>query len=95
MRGAIRGVAAAAAFAVLVACEGGTTTGSDGFVNSPSGPTASPVATITRVASPTPPAMPSDPPATSGEAGETCVEGWTTPEPAAPTRARRSGRSGG
>ncbi len=73
---------------LLAACEPGSTTGSEGFVNTPAGPTASPVQTVTSAASPTPPAIPDQPPPTSGAAREACVEGWVTPE--AGTRDARS-----
>jgi hypothetical protein len=67
---------------VLVGCDGGATTGSEGFVNSAAGPTASPVEVRTETAaSVTPPAIPDEPPATSGPSTETCEGGWETPDP--------------
>ena len=44
--------------------------------------TAPPVATVTEAAdvSPTPPALPEEPPATSGPIAADCVNGWETPE---------------
>ena len=65
--------------ALLAACEGADETL---FPNSPSptdGPSF-PSPTTTTTASPTPPALPERPPATSGAPTEDCVEGWTTPE---------------
>jgi hypothetical protein len=79
----LRGVAAACVL-LLAACESGATTGSAGFVNTPAGPTTSPVQVVTSAASPTPPALPEDPPPTRGHPSETCVEGWVTPEPGTP-----------
>jgi hypothetical protein len=77
-------VVIAVAAAMLAACQGGATTGSDGFVNSPAGPTVSPVELATDLPSPTPPAVPEQPPATRGDAGATCIEGWRTPQAGSP-----------
>jgi hypothetical protein len=40
---------------------------------------ASPLPSTPTLASPTPPARPSDPPPTSGDASETCLNGWLSP----------------
>jgi hypothetical protein len=47
----------------------------------PSSPRSSPspFPSTPTLASPTPPARPSDPPPTSGDASETCVNGWLSP----------------
>ncbi|MEX2405919.1 MAG: hypothetical protein WD834_01155 [Actinomycetota bacterium] len=43
-------------------------------------PPISPVEQPTSTASPTPPALPEEPPLTSGQVSVDCVEGWVTPE---------------
>src|SRR5262245_58694506 len=64
----------------LTACTGdgdaGTTTGA------PTGPTSGPSSTKTATeASPTPPALPGQPPPTRGPVASDCVHGWKTPPP--------------
>lgn len=59
----------------LVACDGEP----EPFPPPPSPTSASPFPSTPTLASPTPPALPSDPAPTSGEASETCVEGWVSP----------------
>jgi hypothetical protein len=81
VRAAFRWIAATTIVVLASACEPASTTGSGGFVNSPAGPTTSPVTVETSAASPTPPALPDDPPPTRGAPSDTCIEGWTTPEP--------------
>ena len=66
---------AAALLLFLVACDGGP----EPFPP-PSSPTsASPFPSTPTLASPTPPALPSNPLPKSGDASETCVEGWVSP----------------
>ena len=60
---------------VLAACDGGP-----GPFGQPSDrTTASPFPSTPTLASPTPPAIPPEPPPTSGDASETCVDGWISP----------------
>jgi hypothetical protein len=61
---------------VLAGCEGSP---EPLFPNSPSPAASSSFAPASPQASPTPPAVPERPPATSGAASEGCVDGWTTP----------------
>lgn len=60
---------------VLAACDGGP----DPFARSPEPSSASPFPSTPSLASPTPPALPDRPPPTSGDASETCVDGWSAP----------------
>jgi hypothetical protein len=68
---------AATLLVLLAACDGGP----DPFEPSPgsTAATVSPFPSTQTPASPTPPALPTDPPPTSGEASDTCVNGWTAP----------------
>jgi hypothetical protein len=60
---------------LLTACDGGP----DPF-DRPSDPTStSPFPSTPTVASPTPPTLPAEPPPTSGDASDTCVNGWASP----------------
>jgi len=68
---------------LLAACQRGDNA-SAGFVNSPAGPTASPVRIATGSESPTPPATPGPPPPTSGAPTDACVGGWVTPAAGSP-----------
>jgi hypothetical protein len=69
--------------ALLVACDRSS---AELFPNSPSPSSASTVPSPSESpgASPTPPALPKRPPATSGEPSAECVEGWTTPDAGSP-----------
>lgn len=60
---------------VLAACDGGP----DLFAQPSDQTTASPFPSTPTLASPTPPAIPPEPPPKSGDASDTCVNGWVSP----------------
>ncbi len=64
-----------AALLLLPACDGGT----ELFPNPSSAAPSDPFPSATTLASPTPPEVPQNPPPTSGEASDTCVDGWRAP----------------
>jgi hypothetical protein len=68
-------LAIAATLLFLVGCEEEKL-----FPNSPS-PTTSVAIPSAELPSPTPPALPQEPPATSGPRSASCVNGWTSPDP--------------
>jgi len=72
---------------VLAACDGGP----DPFGQPSDGTTASPFPSTPTLASPTPPALPDDPPPTSGDATGTCVDGWLSPTVDSPLFSRPRG----
>jgi hypothetical protein len=63
------------ALLLLAACDGGP----DSFPNPPSAAPSGSFPSTPTLASPTPPALPQPPPPTSGDASDTCVDGWRTP----------------
>jgi hypothetical protein len=68
-----------AALVLLVACDDGAPDRGELFPNTPA-PTHAPGSFATpTLASPTPPALPAEPPPTSGSVSDDCVEGWRTP----------------
>ena len=60
---------------LLTACDGGP----DPFAQPSDTPSASPFPSTPTPASPTPPALPDEPLPTSGDASNTCVNGWISP----------------
>jgi hypothetical protein len=60
---------------LLVACD----SGSDLFPNPSSAAPSDSFPSTPTLASPTPPGLPQKPPPTSGDASDTCVDGWRTP----------------
>jgi hypothetical protein len=60
---------------LLVACDGGP----DPFPNPSSAEPSDSFPSTPTLASPTPPDVPQTPPPTSGDASDTCVDGWRTP----------------
>jgi hypothetical protein len=60
---------------LLTACDGGP----DPFAQSSDPTSTSPFPSTPTVASPTPPALPAEPAPTSGDASDTCVDGWISP----------------
>jgi hypothetical protein len=60
---------------LLAACDGGP----DPFARTSAPTSVSPFPSTPTLASPTPPALPQDPLPTTGEASETCVNGWMSP----------------
>jgi hypothetical protein len=77
--------AAAVALAlVAAACTGGD--GEDVATDAPTtAPPITPVESPTATTSPTPPALPEEPPPTSGHADVGCVNGWVTPDADSPS----------
>jgi hypothetical protein len=65
------------ALLALAACEEPQ---ADLFPNSPSPVSSTEFPSVTDQPSPTPPAVPERPPATSGASSDGCVDGWRTPE---------------
>jgi hypothetical protein len=66
---------------LLTACDGGP----DPFDQPSEDPTTtSPFPSTPTVASPTPPALPAEPLPTSGDASDTCVDGWVSPRADSP-----------
>jgi hypothetical protein len=61
---------------VLASCTGG---GGDRATQAPTTPPITPVESPSVSASPTPPALPSEPPPTRGGVSTDCVNGWITP----------------
>ena len=61
--------------AVLSACDGEPAP----FPQTPESPSGSPFPSTPTLTSPTPPALPSGPLPTGGDASDTCVNGWLTP----------------
>ena len=65
---------------LLVACEDATPKRTGPlFPNTPAAAHPTPAWPTATLASPTPPALPAEPPPTSGPKTEDCVEGWRTP----------------
>jgi hypothetical protein len=60
---------------ILAGCDGEP----DGFTNSPAPSATTPFPSTPTLASPTPPVQPATPPPTSGDATESCTDGWTSP----------------
>jgi hypothetical protein len=60
---------------LLTACDGGP----DPFEQTSEPSSPSPFPSTPTVASPTPPALPAEPLPTSGDASDTCVNGWASP----------------
>jgi hypothetical protein len=66
-----------AALLLLTACESGP----EIFPTLSPSPSPSPFPSTPTLASPTPPALPQQPPPTKGDPTDTCVDGWKTPRP--------------
>ncbi len=81
----MRTVAIALMLLALAACEEPT---DPIFPNSPTPTTQASFPSSPPLPSPTPPALPRTPPDTSGPPSESCVDGWTTPEPGTPLAAK-------
>jgi hypothetical protein len=62
---------------LLAGCDGEP----DPFPDPPSAAPSGSFPPTPTLASPTPPAVPQPPPPTSGDASDTCVDGWRTPRP--------------
>jgi hypothetical protein len=79
LSGALSRVIASACVAfALTACTGDAEPGGQS-VSSPGTPPVTPISETGPTVSPTPPALPDEPPATRGPATADCVHGWTTP----------------
>jgi hypothetical protein len=77
-------IVAIALLLVLAACTGDEATPGDGQSGAPTTPPITPAESPSSAVSPTPPALPDQPPARRGAAALDCVNGWVTPRDGSP-----------